>query len=152
MDKASANSISDYWTAARARVAGLPAEAPPAWVFGATLSQANQLSALVVSGRKTATTSALHDYDQGEELPAPGDLSIILDGSGVPRAVIETVEVAIVRFDEVSAVHAWAEGEGDRSLDWWRREHQEFWSQHSPRGFSPDMLVVCQRFRVVYAG
>ena len=55
-------------------------------------------------------------------------------------------------FDEVSAEHAAAEGEGDRSLAYWRRAHQRFWERHStdPRGFAPDMPVVCERFEVVW--
>ena len=42
------------------------------------------------------------DYEAvGESLPEAGDLSIVLDGAGHPRALIATTDVRIVPFDEV---------------------------------------------------
>jgi len=63
------------------------------------------------------------------------------------------VAVEIVPFSEVTAEHAFAEGDGDRSLAAWREIHEHFWRNHSegPRGFAPDMPVVCERFRLVHA-
>lgn len=56
-------------------------------------------------------------------------------------------------LDEVSAEHAYSEGEGDRSLASWREIHERYWRHHSenPRGFEPDMPVVCERFRLLYS-
>lgn len=81
-------------------------------------------------------------------------MNIILDGRGRPRALIETTEVEIVPFGEVTAAHAYAEGEGDRTLEHWRRSHEQYWRMYSesPRGFEPDMPVVCERFRLLWAG
>lgn len=59
----------------------------------------------------------------------------------------------VVRFDEVSEEFAAAEGEGDRSLAFWREAHWAAFSrefegmQRSPQ---PDMPVVCERFEVVF--
>jgi len=61
--------------------------------------------------------------------------------------------VEVVRFDEVSEEFAAAEGEGDRSLAFWREAHWAAFSrefegmQRSPQ---PDMPVVCERFEVVF--
>ena len=126
---------------------------PPAWAFGATVEQADGLLALVLSGTKTATAGALWDYEaEGEELPTPGVLGIVTDGRGVPHALVVTTQVEIVRFDEVSAEHAYLEGEGDRSLATWREVHERFFTEYAVhgRGFSPDMPVVLQRFAVLY--
>ena len=126
---------------------------PPAWSFGATPEQADELLALVLEGTKTATASALWDYEaDAEQLPEPGTLSIILDGRDHPRALIETTEVEVVPFAEVDSEHAYLEGEGDRSLDFWRGVHERFFTDHAShdRGFAPDMPVVLERFRVVY--
>jgi uncharacterized protein YhfF len=126
---------------------------PPAWSFGATPDQADELLALVLAGTKTATASALWDYEvDGESLPETGSLSIILDGRGHPRALIETTELQIVPFEEVGSEHAFLEGEGDRSLEHWREVHERFFTEHAShdRGFAHDMPVVLERFQVVY--
>ena len=64
-----------------------------------------------------------------------------------------TTQVDIVPFDEVSAEHAYLEGEGDRSLANWRELHERFFTEHALHGdgFSPDMPVVLQRFVVLYS-
>ena len=72
---------------------------------------------------------------------------VMLDGAGRPRAVIETVEVSQRRFGEIDAAFAWDEGEGDRTLDYWRRAHRGYFSRRGE--FSEDMLLYCERFRVV---
>lgn len=126
---------------------------PPAWSFGATPEQADELLDLVLEGTKTATASALWDYEaDGEDLPQVGALGIVLDGAGRPRALLETTAVEVRPFDEVDAEHAWLEGEGDRSLAHWREVHQRFFTAHHShdRGFSTRMPVVLERFAVRY--
>lgn len=127
---------------------------PPAWAFGATPEEADELLGLVLSGAKTATADALWDYEEaGEELPTPGALGIVTDGRGVPHALVITTDVEVVPFDEVSAEHAHLEGEGDRSLATWRAVHERLFTDHAThgRGFSRDMPVVLQRFAVLYS-
>jgi uncharacterized protein YhfF len=126
---------------------------PPAWSFGGTPELADELAALVREGRKTATAGALWDYEtSGEPLPRTGDLSIILDGAGHPVALVATTHVEVVPFDEVDAEHAHLEGEGERTLEQWRRDHEWFFSEHKEhdRPFSTTMPVVCERFEVLY--
>ena len=126
---------------------------PPAWSFGADPAQADELLGLVLSGAKTATASARWDYEGGgDSLPQPGNLSILLDGAGHPRALIEATDVRVVPFDEVDEEHARLEGEGDGSLAHWRAAHEDFFARETGpgRGFRPDMPVVLERFRVVY--
>ncbi|WP_019160068.1 ASCH domain-containing protein [Brevibacterium senegalense] len=108
----------------------------------------------MLAGTKRATASSMWDCEHvGEAIPVPGELSIILDGRDTPRALIETMTVDVVPFDEVTADHARAEGEGDRTLAAWRDIHERFWRDHSedPRGFDPQMPVVCETFRVLYS-
>ena len=127
---------------------------PPAWAFGATPEQADELLELVLAGTKTATASALWDYEaEGEDLPTEGTLGIVTDGEGRPRALVVTSRVRTVPFDEVDAEHATAEGEGDRSLEFWRRVHEDFFTQHAShdRGFATDMPVVLEELRVLYS-
>jgi uncharacterized protein YhfF len=74
---------------------------------------------------------------------------MVLDGRGRPAALIETLSVKICRFDEVDADFARDEGEGDRSLDYWRKAHRTYFERNG--GWSEDMLLVCERFRLVEA-
>jgi uncharacterized protein YhfF len=124
---------------------------PPAWAFGATPEQSDELLGLVLDGTKTATSSSHADYvTAGEELPAPGMLGIVLDGAGKPRALVVTTEARVVPFDQVDADHARDEGEGDRSLEYWRVVHERFFAEQAEGGFRPDMPVVLERFSVLH--
>lgn len=126
---------------------------PPAWSFGSTPEQADELLALMLDGTKTATAGPLWEYDADESpLPEVGTLSIVLDGRGHPRALLETTSVEVVPFDHVDAAHARAEGEGDLSLDYWRTEHERFFREIATEThpFATDMQVVLERFQVKY--
>ena len=53
----------------------------------------------------------------------------------------------------VDAQFAYDEGEDDRTLESWQREHWKYFSQVLPKiGKKPnsEMLLVCERFRIVY--
>lgn len=153
MTNPAAGAVEAFWAHVRSEIDGLPSACPEAWSFGATPQHADELLALVLTGTKTGTASPLWDFEaSGEAVPAAGDLSIILDGSSSPRAVIETIAVRIVPFDDVDADHAFAEGEDDRTLASWRSTHEQYWRAYSEnaRGFQPTMPVVCERFRVVH--
>ncbi len=145
--------VEEFWIECQAALPGLPTVFPDVWAFGATPVHADSLLQLVLAGTKTATASSLWDYEHsGDPLPVPGMLNIILDGQGTPRALLETVSLVTVPFDQVDESHAFAEGEGDRSLANWREVHERYWRNHSenPRGFEPDMPVMCERFRLLY--
>lgn len=116
--------------------------------FGDSAELADELLALVLAGKKTATCGALWQYEaEGAFVPKPGERSIVLDGANRPRCVIETVEIETKPFDQVDAQFAHDEGEGDQSYAYWRAAHEEYFRRQGP--FSPDMLVVCERFRVI---
>ncbi|GAB2977125.1 ASCH domain-containing protein [Nocardioides montaniterrae] len=131
----------------------LAAVPPPSWSFGATPEQADELARLVLDGTKTATASAAWDYE-AEDVPLPevGQLGIVVDGGGEPRALVRTTDVRVVPFDAVDAEHARLEGEGHLSLEHWRAVHERFFTENAEhaRGFAPDMPVVLERFAVSY--
>ncbi|PJE30431.1 ASCH domain-containing protein [Pseudooceanicola antarcticus] len=122
---------------------------PPqiSFTFGDSEALCSELIALVRSGAKTATCGALRDFGEGgEAMPVVGRRDIALNWDGTPALEIETVEVFTCRFDEVSEDFALAEGE-DESLAGWRAGHEAYFTRNG--GFSPDMMLVCERFRVV---
>src|SRR5215207_7886095 len=97
---------------------------------------------------------SLWEYEaEGEPLPETGLKTIVLDGDGDPMCIIETTEVEVRPYGEVDARFAYEEGEGDRSLEYWREAHWRFFSRTLPNiGKEPatDMPLVCERFRVIY--
>jgi uncharacterized protein YhfF len=127
---------------------GLARHSAISFAFGDSPAMANELLALVVAGVKTATCGALRDFPEGSpDKPVVGRRDVVLDGQGRPAAIIETLEVTIRRFDEMDEQFAFDEGEGFRTLDYWREGHQAYFERNG--GFSPDMLLVCERFRLV---
>lgn len=132
----------------------MPNARPEAWSFGDSREMAEQLGRLVYEGDKTATCGALWEYaHDGEALPKVGEVEILLDGAERPLCIIETTDVRITPFNEVDEDFAFAEGEGERTLMWWRQAHWDFFSRVLPRiGRQPEetMPLVCERFRVIY--
>jgi uncharacterized protein YhfF len=128
---------------------------PEVWHFCDNETDANELVNLVREGVKRATCSLVWAYEaEGENIPQPGLISIITDWDGNPHCVIETTDVQVTPFKDVDSVLARDEGEGDKSLDYWRKVHWDAFSREcSALGRTPTdtMLVVCQRFRVLFS-
>ena len=158
----SGDEIAAFWELARREV-GLgrlgvivgpsPSESvpPPAWAFGDSPELADELLALVLAGAKTATSSGAWEYDDEATMPAEGDLSIILDGRGHPRALVRTTTVRVVPFAEVDADFARLEGEDDLSLETWRVGHEVYFRRNlAAQGatFDPARPVVLEQFEV----
>ena len=122
-----------------------------AWAFGV---EADLLSHLVAIGEKTATASAYPLYElEKEPLPKTGDYSVILDSNDNAVCIIQTQKVTVIPFNEVTAEHAYKEGEGDKSLDYWREVHEKFFTDclsEAGLQFTSDMKVVCEEFSVVF--
>ncbi|MBF4162021.1 ASCH domain-containing protein [Nocardioides acrostichi] len=159
--------VEEFWEVARVHArltnavpayfgpSALESLTPPAWAFGSSPEMADELLALVLGGTKTATASAhawytddRPDDEAAEPLPAQGNLSIVLDGAGHPRALISCTSVEVHPFGEISEEHAYLEGEADRSLASWREIHERFFREEGT--WAPDMLVVCERFKVLH--
>ena len=125
-----------------------------AFAFGDSAAMADDLAALVLQGTKRATASALWTYEaEGQPMPQPGGLSIVTDAADRALCVIETRSVEVVPFREVTAEFAATEGEGDGSLAYWRRVHEDFFTREcvaAGRAFSDTMPIVCECFEVVY--
>ena len=115
---------------------------------------ANKLAALVVNGIKIATSSAYQLYELEKiQLPQMGGLNIILDADNNAVCITETTKVYTCPFLGVSEEHALKEGEGDKSISYWRKVHKDFFTKELKEynlEFDEEMLVVCEEFRVVF--
>ena len=89
--------------------------------IGSTPTTADAGAAAILDGTKTTTSSPFWDYPDGR-IPFVGALNVLLHGQGRTRAIVETERVEIMPFGSVDANFAWAYGEGNRTLDWWRSE------------------------------
>lgn len=121
------------------------------WAYG---DDPDRLAELTRTGVKTATSSAAVLYAAGYDLmPEAGEYSVILNSRDEAVCVTRTTRVYTMPFCEVTAGHAYKEGEGDRSLEYWRRVHENFFRAELAEAgleFSPEMPVVCEEFEVVY--
>lgn len=162
---AAADEVVAFWETARAhaKIGRLPvvtgvgvtaAVPPPAWSFGDNPALADELLALVLAGEKTATTTSVAELEAaGEPIPQVGELSILLDGAGHPRALIRTTEVRRARFGDVDEEYAAREGEDDRTLTSWRREHAKYFRRVLEGTGTPvddDLELVLETFEVVH--
>lgn len=121
-----------------------------AWQFGV---DADLLAQLVINGIKTATCSAAIFYElENEAYPKVGTYSIILNSQDLPVAVIQITDVTLMPMNQVPASFAAAEGEGDRSYDYWYQAHRDWFTtalKSVGLAFSDELLLVCERFEVV---
>ena len=122
-----------------------------AWSFG---EAPDKLANLVLQGIKTATCSAYDLYlIHNEPLPKAGDYSVILNSNEEAVCIVKTLKVYVTEFSRVSVEHAFKEGEGDRSLDYWREVHENFLTNELAsvnKAFDENTKVVCEEFEVVY--
>ena len=74
---------------------------PPAWAYGATAKESDAFVAQVLADEKGETAATAEEY--AGELPVVGVLSILCDGSGVPRALVEVSDVTATGDDVVES-------------------------------------------------
>ncbi|KZQ64159.1 ASCH domain-containing protein [Klebsiella aerogenes] len=118
-----------------------------AWQMGDSPELASELANLIKKGIKTASCGSFASYQQEESAPRIGSYNIILDGQNVPVCVIRLVSLQLVRFCDINEEFARKEGEGDLSLEYWKKEHQRFFIREGH--FSEDMELITEEFEVV---
>ena len=140
-----------------ARLAVLGISLPPGPVqvdgYGDSPELSEELLALIRSGKKKAGTGLLWAYEADDQaLPQEGAIEIVIDHNNQPALVTRIIRVEIVAYSDVSTEYAALEGEGDGSLEYWRKAHWAFFSRECQRiGREPsqDMPVICSVFEVL---
>ncbi|CXH12191.1 acetyltransferase [Streptococcus pneumoniae] len=122
-----------------------------AWAFGV---EPDLLADLVFKGEKTATASAYDLYVlEDEPLPQVGTFDVILDSQNQAVCIVEITKVSVKPFNRVSDDHAYKEGEGNKTLVYWRQVHEDFFRDclgEAGLTFTPESKVVLEEFRKVY--
>ncbi|WP_017415885.1 ASCH domain-containing protein [Clostridium tunisiense] len=124
------------------------------WYFCDNERSANNLAELVREGTKRGTTGLYDLYKiDNEELPLVDSYSVITNWNGIAQCIIRTKKVTILPFKDVNEELANIEGEGDKSLRYWKKVHMDFFTRELKEFdmyFSQDMSVVFEEFEVVY--
>lgn len=120
--------------------------------FGDSEEMGRALNQLVLTGPKRATAALLRDY-RDEPMPAVGVWVCSLWPDGSPALLWRVRQVNVVPFGEVDAAFAWDEGEGDRTLEDWRRGHRAYFErQAAAEGwtFTDAEPIVLERFELIW--
>jgi uncharacterized protein YhfF len=129
-------------------------DCPPGFYFCDNEKDANECAELVVKGIKQATATSLWWYEKNNEpLPETGDQYIVTDWAGEAKAVIETTRVELTPYHQITPEFASTEGEGDKSLAYWRAVHRAYYTREmSPYGeqFDENMIIVCEYFKTLF--
>jgi len=124
------------------------------WYFCDNEKSANDLAKLVREEIKRGTASLYCLYEvENEELPIEGNYSIITNWNGIAQCIIRTKKVTVLPFKDVNEEYAKIEGEGDKSLKYWQKEHIAFFTRELKElqmDFSQNILVVFEEFDVVH--
>ena len=115
------------------------------WQFGI---DNDKLIELVLNGTKKATTSLLNEYKEKEELPKTGDLGILIFDNEKKACVTKVTKVSILEFRNVTDELAFIEGEGDKTLSYYRKEHIKIFKKIDP-SFNENSKIVFEEFEVL---
>lgn len=142
------------WEQYRAVNRGAPDATPVSFHFCDNQADADLCAALVLRGQKRATAPSVAELKlAGSPVPEVGDYAIVTDWQARPVAVIQTTSVEIKRFGDVEESFAFAEGEGDLTLEGWRAAHRAYYERvlaGSGYVVSASLEIVCEQFEVVY--
>lgn len=151
------DNVTKYWEQFKTDMNEPTAVFGSAWAFGKGSQQADDLARLTLTGIKTATASAYELYQlENEPIPvAKQGYDVLLNGAGEPVAIICTTNVEVRKYADVDERHAYAEGEGDRSLAYWRQVHESFFrAEFAEAGELLDLTrlhVVLEELTVIYS-
>ncbi|PRX44395.1 ASCH domain-containing protein [Salegentibacter salegens] len=129
-------------------------EIPISFYFCDNQKDANECAELVGRGIKQATATSLWWFKKNNEsLPKIGNQQIVTDWNGNAKAIVETIKIEQVPFNKITKEFAAIEGEGDKSLTYWRRVHKAYYKREMasyPEDFNEEMIIVCEYFKNIY--
>jgi len=130
------------------------ADAPSVVHFCDNEQDANECVELVKKGIKRATSpSLLGLQNRNEPLPKIGDFMVVTNWEGEAQCLVRTTKVTLKPFFAINEDYAQKEGEGDKSLAYWKKVHWDYYTkeleafERVPRD---GMIVVCQEFEMVF--
>ena len=145
--------VADLVAKLRAQGIALPPGPVRADGYGDSPELSELLLALIREGRKRAGTSLLWSIEaENGAIPRVGEIEIVVDHRNEPSLITSITRVEVLAFSQVTPEYAAIEGEGDGSIEYWRKAHWAFFSRECKRiGREPSlsMPVVCAVFEVL---
>lgn len=128
---------------------------PDATTFHNNKVDANRLAELIVTGKKQAGSNLYFWYKEANApLPQIGTKTIVTDFDGKARAIIQSKKVDTIPFNQISKEYATLDmGTDIEPLKKWKKAHWDFFSSallESDEKPTEDMLIVCERFEVIW--
>ncbi|MBQ4913577.1 ASCH domain-containing protein [Maribacter sp. MMG018] len=129
-------------------------EAPKTMHFYDNEQDANNCADLTKKGIKKAFSSSLLGIQhRKEKLPKIGDFIVITNWEGEAQCIIQLTSVTLRPYFSINESYAEKEGEGDKSLAYWKKVHWEYYTRElGSFGREPrdSMIIVCQEFKKVF--
>ncbi len=129
-------------------------DAPKVIHFYDNETDADRCAELICKETKRATTHSLKGLQlRNEKLPKIGDFYVVTDWGGNAKCVIRTTGVKLLPYFSVKEEHARLEGEGDKSLEYWKKTHWDYYTRElAGLGAAPkeSMIVVFEEFEMLY--
>lgn len=127
---------------------------PQSFYFCDNKIDADACAELVLKKIKQATSPSVWWFQKNSlEFPKIGDLAIVTNWNEEPKAIIRTKKVEIVKYENVTALYAFIEGEGDISLAYWKKVHWDYYTAEMDKfGEYPKekMEIVCEYFETIW--
>ncbi|MCL2621760.1 MAG: ASCH domain-containing protein [Firmicutes bacterium] len=116
------------------------------WKFGGNKKESDELFALVLSGKKTATC-CLFGYGIENDT-----VSILTNFDKSEKLKIKITKQYICKFCDVTKEHARKEGEGDLSIEYWQTVHKKYFTKELKKlgkTFTENIELCCEEFIVL---
>lgn len=130
------------------------AEAPKTIHFCDNEKDANECAQLVKKGIKRATSHSLLGLQYRKEpIPKIGNFTVVTDWGGKAQCIVRTTAVKFKPFFSIDEAYAELEGEGDKSLAYWKKVHWDYYTRElEPFDRVPrdSMIIVCEEFEKVF--
>jgi uncharacterized protein YhfF len=78
---------------------------------------------------------------------------VVTDWYKIAKAIVEVVKVEQTPFNLITDEYAAIEGEGDKSLEYWKKVHWEYYSREMEEFDekpTEDMVIVCEQFKTIF--
>ena len=154
MSGAVRESVSRMWDEYHRSIGQAPPAEPVTEYFCDNQKDADELAELVDQGTKKATASSLWTLEKTDTpVRRVGDVFVVTDWAGEAVCVVKITAVTIKPYAEITKDEARREGEGDKSLAYWRWMHEGYFERDLARfglEFDESMPVVFEDFERVY--
>ncbi|MFT6167367.1 MAG: hypothetical protein ACJAV5_001757 [Vicingaceae bacterium] len=116
--------------------------------------EAKVCAQLTKDGIKQASSTSLWWFEKNHaDLPEVGNIYVVTDWYKIAKAIVEVVKVEQIPFNKITEEYAAIEGEGDKSLKYWKDTHWAYYTgemDEFDEKPTEDMLIVCEQFKTIF--